>query len=186
MMLKKELRLNFQDRRKKTSPQDVLDASLAISNKLLELPIWDYQYFHLFLNSQGKKEIDTSFILTLLQGKDKEVIIPKVHGKALRHFLLMDSTVFKNNSWNIPEPVDGILVPPEKIEVVFLPLLAYDKSGYRVGYGKGYYDVFLSQCKPETIKIGLSMFEPVDTITDVETHDIAMDYCVTPTTIYSF
>lgn len=185
-MLKRELRLNFQHRRLKTSPEDVLDASLAISNKLLELPIWDYQYFHLFLNNQEKKEVDTSFILTLLQGKDKEVIVPKIKGATLQHFLLTDSTVLKNNTWNIPEPVDGMQVPPEKIEVVFLPLLAYDKSGYRVGYGKGYYDVFLRECKPETIKIGLSMFGPVETITDVEPHDIAMDYCVTPTTIYWF
>jgi 5-formyltetrahydrofolate cyclo-ligase len=77
-------------------------------------------------------------------------------------------------------------VPPNKIDVVFLPLLAFGIAGYRVGYGKGYCDRFLAQCKPETLKIGVSIFEPVEHISNREPHDVRMDYCITPSTIYSF
>jgi 5-formyltetrahydrofolate cyclo-ligase len=69
---------------------------------------------------------------------------------------LTDNTKIKKNEHNIP--VDGIEVPSHKIEVVFVPLLAYDKQGQRVGYGKGFYDKFLAECSPATVKIGLSFF----------------------------
>ncbi len=186
-MLKQELRLCYLEERKKTSPEDVIEASLKISNKLLELPIWHFRYYHIFLHSEAKKEVDTSFIITLLQGKDKEIVLPKMDNLGgLQHYLLTDSTVLKPNKWAIPEPVDGLEVPPDKIDVVFVPLLAFDTFGYRVGYGKGYYDLFLAQCKPGTLKIGVSIFEPVEHISNREPHDVKMDYCITPDTIYSF
>ncbi|GAL81217.1 5-formyltetrahydrofolate cyclo-ligase [Algibacter lectus] len=61
--------------------------------------------------------------------------------------------VIKKNNYNIPEPIDGIEILDDKVEVVFIPLLAFDTLGNRVGYGKGFYDRFLVKCKPETIKI---------------------------------
>ena len=90
------------------------------------------------------------------------------------------------NEWNIPEPINGISISTEQIDVVFIPLLAYDKTGNRVGYGKGFYDKFLAKCKPETIKIGLSFFESVESIIDVFEEDIRLDYCVTPKLIYKY
>ena len=104
----------------------------------------------------------------------------------MTHFLLTDNTKIKKNEYNIPEPVDGIEVASKKIEVVFVPLLAFDKKGNRVGYGKGFYDKFLSECNPETLKIGLSFFEAEEQIEDVFESDIQLDYCVTPKSIYQF
>ena len=92
----------------------------------------------------------------------------------------------KLNSWNIPEPENGIAISTEQIEVVFIPLLAFDLRGNRVGYGKGFYDDFLNNCSKDTLKIGLSFFEAEANIADVEPHDIPLDYCVTPTKIYTF
>ena len=77
-------------------------------------------------------------------------------------------------------------VPSSKIEVVFIPLLAFDKQGNRVGYGKGFYDKFLAECNPNTIKIGLSFFEPEELISDVNTKDIQLYYCVTPNRTIKF
>ena len=70
--------------------------------------------------------------------------------------------------------------------MVFVPLLAFDEKGNRVGYGKGFYDQFLSKCQPETIKIGLSFFESETLISDTLSTDIQLDYCVTPTKVYNF
>ena len=60
------------------------------------------------------------------------------------------------------------------------------KSGHRVGYGKGFYDRFLANCKPETLKIGLSFFEVEADVFEASEDDVRLDYCVTPKTIYKF
>jgi len=104
----------------------------------------------------------------------------------MSHFLLTDNTVLKKSLYGIPEPVDGIEIAPNKIDVVFIPLLAFDNVGNRVGYGKGFYDQFLSECKPDVIKIGLSFFEPESFIEDINKNDIPLNYCVTPNKVFSF
>jgi 5-formyltetrahydrofolate cyclo-ligase len=187
-MLKKELRQKYKALRKQLSENELEEMSLAIANKLLKLPIWEKNYFHIFLPITDHHEVNTEFILHLLSGKDKEIIISKsdFETRKMTHFLLTDNTKIKKNEYNIPEPIDGIEVPSHKIEVVFVPLLAFDKKGHRVGYGKGFYDKFLSECKPDVIKIGLSFFDPEELITDVFEGDIQLDYCVTPNEVYSF
>lgn len=186
-MLKKDLRPYYKNLRDTTSRASLLNDSLCIANAALKLPIWTLRYFHIFLPIAEKKEIDTAFILSILQGKDKNVVIPKMMGHGvLKHYLLTDTVKLKKNKWNIPEPVDGIEVSPDQIDVVFIPLLAFDKKGNRVGYGEGYYDRFLAQCRNDVKKIGLSLFEAEDAITDSNENDIALDYCVTPSKIYSF
>ncbi len=187
-MLKKELRTKYKALRNQLSENDVEEMSLAIANKVLSLPVWEKNYFHIFLPIAEQKEVDTEFILHLLSGKDKEIIISKsdFETREMTHFLLTDNTKIKKNEYNIPEPVDGLEVPTKKIDVVFVPLLAFDKSGHRAGYGKGFYDKFLTKCKPETIKIGLSFFEPEEKIEDVFENDVRLDYCVTPNEVYEF
>ncbi len=187
-MFKKELRAKYKTLRNQLSKNDVEEMSLAIANKVLTLPVWEKTYFHIFLPITEHKEVNTEFILHLLSGKDKEIIISKsdFETRAMTHFLLTDNTKIKKNEYNIPEPVDGLEVPSNKIDVVFVPLLAYDKTGHRTGYGKGFYDKFLKECKPETIKIGLSFFEAEDIIEDVFENDVKLDYCVTPNEVYKF
>jgi 5-formyltetrahydrofolate cyclo-ligase len=187
-MLKKELRQKYKALRNQLSEEDLEEMSLAIANKILKLPIWEKTYFHIFLPIIEHKEVNTECILHLLSGRDKEIIISKsdFETRVMTHFLLTDNTKIKKNQYNIPEPVDGLEVPSKKIEVVFVPLLAFDKNGHRAGYGKGFYDKFLSECKVETIKIGLSFFDAEETIDDVFENDIKLDYCVTPNEVFKF
>ncbi len=186
-MLKKVLRSDYSKLRTKLSSSSIEKNSIAIANNLLDLSIWDKSYYHLYLSIVEKKEVDTTFILSILQGKDKNVVLPKMlDHQTLQHYLLTDDTLLKKNSWNVPEPVSGIEVPTTMIDVVFIPLLAFDLKGNRIGYGKGFYDRFLSTCRSDTVKVGLSFFEAVDRITDISTHDITLDYCVTPFKTYAF
>lgn len=194
-MDKKEARKKSKEARKLISQEEIEDKSLAIANQLLRMDtvpsgrlVWDKLYYHLFLTIEEQKEINTEYILQILAGKDKEIVISKCEFATLgmTHFLLTDNTKIKKNSYNVPEPVDGLEVPDAKIDVVFVPLLAYDKQGNRVGYGKGFYDNFLSKCKPETIKIGLSFFPPEEKIEDVSESDVKLDFCVTPEEIIKF
>lgn len=187
-MLKKEVRSKYKTLRQFLSEKDIDEMSLAIANKVLALPIWEKTYYHLFLPIEEQKEVNTEFILHLLSGKDKEICISKSDFKSrnMTHYLLTDNTKIKKNEYNIPEPINGIEVPTNKLEVIFVPLLAFDKTGNRVGYGKGFYDKFLSECNSDAIKIGLSFFEPEELISDILEDDVKLDYCVTPKSVFEF
>lgn len=187
-MTKAELRKTYNLLRKALSEAQIEELSLNIANQLLTLPIWQLEFYHLFLSIVERKEINTDFILNILSGKDKHIVISKSDFSTLEmsHYLLTDSTTIKTNKWHIPEPVNGIPITPEQLDVVFIPLLAFDASGHRVGYGKGFYDIFLAKCRPETLKIGLSFFEASEDISDVLESDVKLDYCVTPGRIYKF
>ena len=187
-MTKYELRKKYKLLRNQLSAVEIDNLSLQIANQLISLPIWDKSYYHLFLSIKNQKEVQTEFILNILHGKDKEIVLSKsnFNTHTMQHFLLTDSTKINENSFNIPEPQNGLEVPENQLDVVFVPLLAFDLLGNRVGFGKGFYDTFLSKCKPETIKIGLSFFEAEQQITDIIEKDIRLTYCVTPTKIYEF
>ena len=161
--------------------------SLEIANRCLQLPIWDFENFHLFLPISAKKEVDTTLILTLLQGRDKQVVLPRVKNNTeLEHILLTDSTKIEENKWKIPEPLNGIVFDIKQLDVVFVPLVVFDILGHRIGYGNGFYDRFLEQCLPETLKIGLSFFDPVQKIDGIYSGDISLDFCVCPDKVYTF
>ena len=187
-MTKKELRLKYKTLRQHLSEDEVDELSLQIANQLIRLDIWQHSFYHLFLPIESQREINTEYILQVLAGKDKNVVLSKsdFDTREMTHFLLTDNTTIKKNEYDIPEPIDGLEVPVSKIDVVFVPLLAFDEKGNRVGYGKGFYDKFLAECKPEILKIGLSFFESEKVISDVLNADIQLDLCVTPTKVYNF
>jgi len=187
-MTKKDLRLKYKTLRQEFSIAEVEEKSLAIANQLLHLDIWDKTYYHLFLTMENQKEVHTDVIQHILFGRDKEVVIARSDFESCNmvHYLLTDNTKLAVSAYGIPEPVDGLEVPPTKIDVVFVPLLAFDAKGHRVGYGKGFYDRFLAACKPGVIKIGLSFFEAEENDIPHNDTDIALDYCITPERVYGF
>lgn len=187
-MNKEALRDKYKSLRDDLSNDEIEDLSLDIANQALQLPIWNKSNYHLFLSITNKKEINTEYLLQILAGKDKNVILSKSNFKdgTLTNFLLTDNTTIKVNSYGIPEPVDGIQVPEQQIDVVFIPLLAFDKQGNRIGYGKGFYDRFLEKCRPDILKIGVSFFEPEDYINDIHPNDVPLNFCITPKEIYTF
>lgn len=182
------LRTLYKSKRQALTNDEVDALSLEIANRTLQLPIWDQSSFHVFLPIERHKEINTEFLLHILSGRDKRIVISQAdfETRHMTHFLLDEHTRIKPNDYGIPEPVDGIEVPVSKIEVVFVPLLAFDQNGQRVGYGKGFYDNFLLQCKPGTVKVGLSFFEAESDISDVYPGDVKLDFCVTPAQVYAF
>ncbi len=186
-MNKKEFRIIYKNLREQISEEKLEDLSIEIANNALKLPIWNFNNYHIFLPIPNKKEVNTEYLLHILQGKDKSIIVPKAHIETgeMSHILLQDNTILKPSNYKVPEPVSGIEINPSQINVVFVPLLAYDKNGNRLGYGKGFYDRFLAKCNSETLFIGLSLFEPEETIPFEET-DVPLQFCLTPKKVYSF
>ena len=187
MKTKKEIRCIYQNKRDRLTFDKIQSRSILITNKCLEMPIWHLENYHIFLTSLNNNEIDTSSLLSILMGKDKQPIISKILiNKNLENYLLNDQTTLKNNHIGIPEPQNGIYIDPKIIDVVFIPLYIFDLNGHRVGYGGGYYDRFLKTCRKDAIKIGLSKFKPINKIKDISKFDIKLDYAVTPDSVFSF
>ena len=111
---------------------------------------------------------------------------PRVISDAEGSMEMVLAAEFANSDWGIPEPVGGIVVKPTDFDIVLIPLLAFDKNGQRVGYGKGFYDRYLLNCRLDCLKIGISLFEPVDLIEEMESHDIPLDIAICPAKLYDF
>lgn len=185
---KAALRKKHKALRKEISPEQRDQYSLEIANQALKLDIWEYTYFHIFLPIEKQLEINTHYLLSILQGMDKHVVLSKSDFKTMEmhNYLLTDNSRIVLNDWGIPEPDGGIPISHKDIEVVFLPLLAYDIKGNRVGYGKGFYDRFLAKCSKEVVKVGLSYNEAESHILPTKDTDIPMNYCISPQKIHFF
>lgn len=121
-----------------------------------------------------------------LDSLEGNVAFPRVISAAAGTMEMAFSRTFANSAWGIPEPVGGTVVKPTDFDIVLIPLLAFDKYGHRVGYGKGFYDRYLVNCRPDCLKIGISLFDPVDLIAEVESHDISLDIAICPSKLYDF
>lgn len=187
-MTKNELRTQYKSLRRTLSAESVASGSLQIANRVLALPVWEARCFHVFMPIAAQHEVDTEVLLNILLGRDKTVVVSRTifSERRMEHFVMDESTTFIVNKYGIPEPANGIPVSAKEIDVVFVPLLAFDLAGHRVGYGKGVYDEFLRTCRPDVCKIGLSFFEAVAAIDDVWEGDEPLDYCVTPEKTYRF
>ncbi len=190
-MSKQDLRKEFLQKRKALAETEVDVFSKQIHDWFFRnFPVHAYATIHTFLPIKRNNEIDTYLIINTLQ-KDfaTDIVIPRSHEDGtMSHYLLTKDTVFEKNRWEIsePSPVGSLQSSVFNIDLVLIPLLCFDKKGFRVGYGKGYYDQFLAECRPDVLKIGLSIFEPIDEISDVTEFDVQMDYCITPNKIWSF
>jgi 5-formyltetrahydrofolate cyclo-ligase len=164
------------------------DDLLLIQFQKLVLPA--LHCVHTYLALESKKEFVTDAILHFLEFQHPSVqfAIPRVNAQTqeLESVHHTEELRFQQNKWGIMEPTDGDLIHAHEIDLVLVPLLAFDETGNRVGYGKGYYDKFLSQCRNDVLKVGFSYFEPIDKITDSASFDIPLSYCVTPHRIYEF
>ena len=169
-MTKSELRKICLEKQKSLSDFERSDKSRRISDRFFEFIIHkNISFLHLFIAIEKNREVETSFIYQSLW----------------RNFPENAETTLSKNRWQIFEPTGNESVEVEKIDAVLVPLLCFDERGFRVGYGKGFYDKFLSECREDCLKIGLSYFAPVEEIDDAQNFDVKLDFCITPQKIFS-
>ncbi|NBA88114.1 5-formyltetrahydrofolate cyclo-ligase [Emticicia sp. CRIBPO] len=195
-MVKQELRKIYSQKRKGLTSDEVRRLSERIHDQLFSrLMMHRYSVVHTFLPIEKNNEVDTRLIIeTLRRDFPSDVYVPFANRNgSMNHHLFTENITLKENQWGIPEPVsesndDAHFFEKIKEEdtLILIPLLIFDKSGQRVGYGKGFYDRFLAACPPEVTKVGLSFFEPVDHIDDTDEFDIPLNYCITPGKVWSF
>ncbi len=188
-MDKQTLRATYLSKRKGLIEEVYLRYNKEVKENFISFLVnRQINYLHTFLPIVKNKEVDTWPIIDWAKAKGIKVVISKsdLADNLLTHLLYEKKSQLMNNRWGIPEPQGGTIIPEEKIDLVLIPLLIFDRQGHRVGYGKGYYDRFLAGCRPDTLKVGLSLFSPIDRIADINKQDIKLDYCITPQGVINF
>jgi 5-formyltetrahydrofolate cyclo-ligase len=188
-MTKSELRQRFLERRKVLSSSERAEKSRRIAELFFaNTDLSRIKLLHTFIPLENRNEVDTSLIIHEVWSRSPriEVAVPRVNFKTGEVESLGYNAEIEliENAWGLREPGGGELVDPRTIDLALVPLLCFDERGHRVGYGKGFYDKFLRNCRPDCLKVGLSFFAAVDRIDDVHEGDILLDRCVTPERVY--
>lgn len=172
--------------RESQSKQEVLHNSDIIINKLIES--------NEYLNSKVvmgymdfRKEVMTERILKDAFNKGKKVAIPRIskingHQKGIIAYEIKEiGDQIERGTFGVMEPKNdcNIEINPEHIDLVIVPGVAFDKYGYRIGFGAGYYDMFLKNIRHDCVKIGLAFEMQIIEDLPIENHDIPVDIIIT-------
>lgn len=189
-MTKQELRRLYKSKRAGIDSRERLKMDDLL---LLQFQQFDYSsvqtvltYWPIANHSEPNTHLFSGYLRHMLPGL--VVCYPVTDNASLQMTALSihEDTIYHTNAWGITEPKEGSVIDPQQIDLVFVPLLAYDENGYRVGYGKGFYDRYLAGCREDIVKIGFSYFDPVDKIADTDQFDVPLTYCITPQKVYEF
>lgn len=181
-MKKQRIREIYKQKRKELSENKRLAFQENIYQQIYKLKLSRVKNVHLFLSLTKFHEIDTLPIIRFFRSQKKRIVVSKCDfkNKTLSHFYLEENTVLELNKFGVPEPVNAEQIHENKLDIVFVPMFISDAKNYRVGYGKGFYDRFLSNCKKDAKFIGLNFFKPIDKIEDVNTFDIPLHRVIYP------
>ena len=189
-MTKKELRTLYKTKRSGLSLNERLRLDDLILLQFQQLNYGNIKTVLTYWPMANPCEPNTHLFSRYLRHMIPDIILayPKTNTPLhqINALAINDDTVYLTNEWGITEPKEGLPLAAKEIDLVFVPLLAFDTLGYRAGYGKGFYDRYLSLCRQDVVKIGFSYFEPLDKITDTDDFDVPLNYCITPQKIYEF
>ena len=181
-MKKQELRALYKQKRKDLTEIQIKGFQENIYQQIYNLDLSTVKNVHLFLSMPKFKEIDTAPLITYFRNKNKRIVVSKCNFKdnTLSHFYLEENTLLSMNKFGVLEPVAAELVEENKLDLIFIPMLISDDKKFRVGYGKGFYDRFLSNCRKDAKFIGLNFFPPITAIEDKNEFDIPLHQVIYP------
>lgn len=190
-MTKAELRKTYLEKRKQLTPAEYQQLNYQLCEHFFAAVDLSFtKVLHVFIPIEKNNEPNSWLLIDRIRREFPHIrlVVPKVNSETntLENFFFEGLHQLQPNSWGILEPKQGVPAESQKIDMVLVPLLVVDRQGQRVGYGKGFYDRFLTACRPNCQKIGLSLFEPVDVIDDIDNWDVALNGCVTPMEYFDF
>ena len=182
-MKKQALRKIYKQKREDLSSQEIQILQENIYQQIFNLDFSGVKTVHVFLTLEKFKEINTQPIISFFRETGKRVVVSKCNfeDNSLSHFYFDEDTELERNKFGVPEPINAQQVDEVELDLIFVPLIISDENNYRVGYGKGFYDRFLLNCRKDALKIGLNFFEPIVKIEDVNEFDVALDTILFPT-----
>jgi len=182
MLSKKDIRKMISDKRDSLTPDEINSKSYAIYETLTNEQVflsagWIMAYI------DARNEVRTRAIIQRAWDTSKRVAVPLCERQS-HNMIASEITSFDDlceGSYSIGEPKKECVryVDARLLDIIIVPAIAYDKRGYRIGYGGGYYDRFLSSLKDHAITIGIAFdMQIVDEI-PVEPFDVPVDMVIT-------
>ena len=189
-MTKSGLRKIYLAKCQALSAEETAAKSRQVADLFFErVDLTNAKTLHTFIAIDKFNEIDTSLIYERIHRDFPNIRTvaarANIENLEMEHITFDADTKFIENKWGIREPIGGGNVETAEIEVILVPLLCVDRLGFRVGYGKGFYDRFLSRCRSDCRKMGLSYFPAVESIDDVDDYDVPLDFCIMPEWIFT-
>jgi 5-formyltetrahydrofolate cyclo-ligase len=187
-MTKQEIRTMYKSKRQQLSAEAIQSFSISMLHQFRKINLNGKRHVLSYSPIEHHNEFNVRLCDPVILMQSVRIALPRIDPLTLsmEAVAFNDTTVIVRNSLGIDEPSGGPVLEPGAVEVVLVPLLAFDPKGYRVGYGKGYYDRYLFRCRPDVLKIGFSFFEPVDSIDDISLFDVPLNYSITPMRLYEF
>lgn len=183
-MIKAAIRKKYKQKRRELEPSECLHLSKAIVSVLIHSYSFEGKKVSVFLPIERFNEVDT---WRLIKAVKADFFLPvMLNGNELKHIKYENEEQLVRGKFDVLEPSYGAEIDPFLLDIVIVPLLAFDKKGYRVGYGKGFYDRFLAKCNKSCQFIGVSFFEKFVQIDDVHQDDIPLHSCATPSGLIQF
>lgn len=162
-MEKKQVRTLIRNLKQQMTQEQIEDASMRLQEKLLANDHWfSAQTVYLYISIN--QEVRTSGLIRAALESGKQVAVPLVVGDDLVFKYITSPDDLRPGYWNVPEPDGNCTTAEDKKALVIMPGLAFDRNGYRLGYGKGFYDRFLAS-EPDHYTIALCYdFQMIETV----------------------
>ncbi len=181
---KKRLRKKYQSIRKQLTDNQVTNKSRSITQKVTTLSAFKQaDTVHSYIAMEKKREVVTRDIIEQCFDEGKTVVIPKIKKRGeLSHHIIQHFGELTPNSWGVEEPLDNEEYSIENLSIILVPMVSGDYLKNRLGYGKGYYDRFLS--RTNALKIGLLYDDTIyDKVLPTDDFDVPLDLLVTESKI---
>lgn len=173
-MQKQELRIEKNNFRKNLSFEEILEKSMKVHENLRSIFEYKNSYVMMYYVSMDY-EVDT-LILIQEDMKSKKILVPYVEDNNMKASIILSMDDLEKTRLGFLEP--KIKLESKNIDVIIVPGTAFDKTGARLGFGKGYYDKFLARY-PNTLKLGIAFDEQIVDVVPTEAHDQKVDIIIT-------
>jgi len=189
-MLKRAIREQYLQKRLTLTRDKIQEYSARMIEQFSRLQLPEVNSLLSYYPLADRNEFNVAIAAELVKSRYAQVRIawPRIETdmKTMEAYEVQADGLYAKNKFNILEPLNGQWLAPDKIDMVFVPLVAFDTRGYRVGYGKGFYDRYLARCRPNVVKTGFSFFDPLPIIEDINDFDVPLNFSITPSRIYEF
>jgi 5-formyltetrahydrofolate cyclo-ligase len=153
---KKQVRSMVKQTLSYMTDKEYQERSAQIATKLFNHPAWK-DATTIGITVSRRREIDTFFIIEHAWNEGKKIAVPKCvlknNGLDFRELTSFDQLEVVYMDLKEPSLLKTQAVDAEKIDLLIVPGLAFDRSGYRIGYGGGYYDRYLSTYANKTLAL---------------------------------
>jgi 5-formyltetrahydrofolate cyclo-ligase len=189
-MIKKDLRKIYKEKRLNITSKDKLKWDDLMLIQFQQFDFGNAQtlltYWPMAHSNEPNTHLFSSYLRHTIPNLLMAYPVVDLATETIKAVLINEDTVYHTSAYGITEPTEGAVISPLDFDIIFVPQLIYDAQGFRVGFGKGYYDKYLANSRKDSVTIGFNYFEPIDKIEDAADFDVPLNYCVTPEKIYEF